>query len=94
MGGLSDCIGRSWWYMLYAESRALQEELLPHWSRQLGRDHIFIFSDQGMNFFPDRPKKKWEALVGDGVPSSASCLEVRLRVTMILQKQRGKLEYR
>ena len=31
-----------------------QEELLPHWSRQLGRDHLLIFSDQGMNFFPDR----------------------------------------
>lgn len=79
-----------------------QEELLPHWSRQLGRDHIFIFSDQGMNFFPDRPRmKNWETFWGDGVPSVAKCIKyiqwkwkkVRLRITMRLQKQRLKLEY-
>ena len=78
-GGFSDCTGRSCWYMLYAAKsgagtwmRSLyQEELLPHWSRQLGRDHIFIFSDQGMNFFPDRPRmKNWETFWGDGVPFS------------------------
>merc|ERR1712176_527393 len=30
-----------------------REELLPYWSRNEGRDHIFLFSDQGMNFFPE-----------------------------------------
>ncbi|CAJ1415432.1 unnamed protein product [Effrenium voratum] len=38
---------------VYLELMQRKEELLPHWSRQLGRDHIFIFSDQGMNFFPE-----------------------------------------
>lgn len=26
---------------------------LPYWERQGGKDHIFLFSDQGMNFFPE-----------------------------------------
>eukprot|EP00927_Polykrikos_kofoidii_P046920 TRINITY_DN41026_c0_g1_i2.p1 TRINITY_DN41026_c0_g1~~TRINITY_DN41026_c0_g1_i2.p1 ORF type:complete len:543 (-),score=81.06 TRINITY_DN41026_c0_g1_i2:129-1757(-) len=28
-------------------------ETLPYWSRNAGRDHVFLFSDQGMNFFPE-----------------------------------------
>ncbi|CAK9047694.1 unnamed protein product [Durusdinium trenchii] len=38
---------------VYLDLMRRKEELLPHWSRQLGRDHLFIFSDQGMNFFPE-----------------------------------------
>eukprot|EP00928_Gymnodinium_smaydae_P030285 TRINITY_DN22563_c0_g1_i1.p1 TRINITY_DN22563_c0_g1~~TRINITY_DN22563_c0_g1_i1.p1 ORF type:complete len:525 (-),score=33.80 TRINITY_DN22563_c0_g1_i1:50-1624(-) len=39
--------------MLYLNLMERKHELLPHWSRQKGRDHIFLFSDQGMNFFPE-----------------------------------------
>eukprot|EP00931_Biecheleriopsis_adriatica_P065210 TRINITY_DN39808_c0_g1_i1.p1 TRINITY_DN39808_c0_g1~~TRINITY_DN39808_c0_g1_i1.p1 ORF type:complete len:540 (+),score=90.61 TRINITY_DN39808_c0_g1_i1:68-1621(+) len=38
---------------VYIDLLKRREELLPHWSRHEGRDHVFIFSDQGMNFFPE-----------------------------------------
>lgn len=38
---------------VYIDLMRKKNELLPHWSRNAGRDHIFIFSDQGMNFFPE-----------------------------------------
>ncbi len=39
-----------------------RETLLPHWARHHGRDHIFIFSDQGMNFFPS-----WKHYIPDSI---------------------------
>eukprot|EP00928_Gymnodinium_smaydae_P004184 TRINITY_DN11452_c0_g4_i1.p1 TRINITY_DN11452_c0_g4~~TRINITY_DN11452_c0_g4_i1.p1 ORF type:complete len:520 (+),score=36.83 TRINITY_DN11452_c0_g4_i1:195-1754(+) len=38
---------------IYINLMRRRQELLPHWSRNAGRDHIFLFSDQGMNFFPE-----------------------------------------
>mmetsp|Transcript_25662 Transcript_25662/g.51793 ORF Transcript_25662/g.51793 Transcript_25662/m.51793 type:complete len:513 (-) Transcript_25662:77-1615(-) len=38
---------------VYIDLMNRREELLPHWSRNNGVDHIFLFSDQGMNFFPE-----------------------------------------
>mmetsp|Transcript_5369 Transcript_5369/g.20278 ORF Transcript_5369/g.20278 Transcript_5369/m.20278 type:complete len:528 (+) Transcript_5369:180-1763(+) len=38
---------------IYMDLMRRHEEFLPHWTRNGGRDHIFIFSDQGMNFFPE-----------------------------------------
>lgn len=38
---------------VYIELMNRRSELLPHWSRNDGRDHVFLFSDQGMNFFPE-----------------------------------------
>eukprot|EP00746_Dinoflagellata_sp_MGD_P136192 gnl/MRDRNA2_/MRDRNA2_70167_c0_seq1.p1 gnl/MRDRNA2_/MRDRNA2_70167_c0~~gnl/MRDRNA2_/MRDRNA2_70167_c0_seq1.p1 ORF type:complete len:494 (+),score=53.39 gnl/MRDRNA2_/MRDRNA2_70167_c0_seq1:164-1645(+) len=37
---------------IYEDLINRREETLPYWSRFDGRDHIFIFSDQGMNYFP------------------------------------------
>lgn len=36
----------------YLELMGNRTELLPHWQRRHGRDHIFIFGDQGLNYFP------------------------------------------
>lgn len=38
---------------IYIDLMRRHKELLPHWSRRGGKDHIFIFSDQGLNFFPE-----------------------------------------
>jgi len=38
---------------LYINLMRRKGELLPHWSQNGGKDHIFTFSDQGMNFFPE-----------------------------------------
>mmetsp|Transcript_58959 Transcript_58959/g.164758 ORF Transcript_58959/g.164758 Transcript_58959/m.164758 type:complete len:524 (-) Transcript_58959:68-1639(-) len=38
---------------VYLDLMRRRETLLPHWSRHRGRDHVFLFSDQGLNFFPE-----------------------------------------
>lgn len=38
---------------IYIDLMRRHEEFLPYWSRNSGRDHIFTFSDQGLNFFPE-----------------------------------------
>eukprot|EP00400_MALV-I_sp_L67-5_P000259 gene259-750_t len=39
-----------------------REELLPYFAKHKGRDHIFIFSDPGMNFFPS-----WKHFIPDSI---------------------------
>ncbi|CAJ1327330.1 unnamed protein product [Effrenium voratum] len=38
---------------VYIDLMKRKQELLPHWTKNEGHDHVFIFSDQGMNFFPE-----------------------------------------
>lgn len=38
---------------VYIDMINRRHELLPHWTKNDGHDHVFIFSDQGMNFFPE-----------------------------------------
>lgn len=38
---------------VYIDLMKRRHEVLPHWTKNDGHDHVFIFSDQGMNFFPE-----------------------------------------
>ena len=46
----------------YLELHAERRSLLPHWERRNGMDHIFIFGDQGTNYFP-----RWREFMHESV---------------------------
>ncbi|CAE7451306.1 IRX7 [Symbiodinium sp. CCMP2592] len=38
---------------VYIDMIKRKDDMLPYWSKNDGYDHVFVFSDQGMNFFPE-----------------------------------------